>query len=838
MDAILAPLSLARFQALLAGARYQNTAPEADLRPRQMIVTVFDSLNRTSATANITVRPINENPPVLSTNVTLITHVENAGPVSVFAGTPLSLQDADHNSRFLLANATVQVGRPGWSLVTQRLTVLTGSTAVTMTFDPLSSTLLLTGPADVSQFEAVLNTLTFDDLAEEPVPGARAVTVVVNDGAQDSNVVAINVTMALINDQTPVTSSSSNVSVDVAVTFVEEQGEWLALGGPQLSVTDADSGSFPLAWATVQLVDGRDGLAEQLEVALGAPLNWAYNATSYTLTIAAPQGSVADYEATLRRVRYRNTADEPTAPGARSVVFVVSDGQQISAPATAHVTIEYVNDPPQLDLNGAVAADLDHVVAYTEGDNASRLVPPSMTLVDDDDVQLVAVTLQLAPAPDGAHEVLAADALATGIQVHFNATTHTLVLQGPAAVADFALVLATATYENRFAYPGAPTPTLREVTFVADDGRNTSIEATTYVTFASVNDAPILDLSGPAASGKGFATDFTEEGAPVLVVDPQLTLRDVDNATLAAATVVITPLLDAPHELLAVSDAVAATPVTWVFNASTGELRLSGQATVAEYQEVLRHVTYVNELDEPAFEARTVTFRVSDGLAWSVPRRTVVAIATFNDAPSMTIFGGVTEYNISYFEDNVTQVLRNTSLADPDDTRFLRALVTLDFAQDENGEHLYALAAPAGLEAVTGNGSTVLNMTGNLSLPEWKEVLSQVVLVIDDQEPSGAPRRVTARVFDAHGRGSAPVTTWVAVVALNDPPSRTDDYPFDVDTVTLAEDTNVTIDLLRYHADRDDTLVLADMRITAGERHAGAPERHAGVCAHGTLLWA
>ena len=50
---------------------------------------------------------------------------------------------------------------------------------------------------------------------------------------------------------------------------------------------------------------------------------------------------------------------------------------------------------------------------------------------------------------------------------------------------------------------------------------------------------------------------------------------------------------------------------TW--NATTGELALTGIATKAQYETALRSVTYENTSDDPSEAMRTVSFTVSDG---------------------------------------------------------------------------------------------------------------------------------------------------------------------------------------------------------------------------------
>jgi VCBS repeat-containing protein len=68
------------------------------------------------------------------------------------------------------------------------------------------------------------------------------------------------------------------------------------------------------------------------------------------------------------------------------------------------------------------------------------------------------------------------------------------------------------------------------------------------------------------------------------------------------------------------------------FNATTGVLTLSGSSTVANYQAALRSVTFNNASENPATNARAVTFRVNDGTGFGTATRALVVNAV-NDNP-------------------------------------------------------------------------------------------------------------------------------------------------------------------------------------------------------------
>jgi Ca2+-binding RTX toxin-like protein len=133
----------------------------------------------------------------------------------------------------------------------------------------------------------------------------------------------------------------------------------------------------------------------------------------------------------------------------------------------------------------------------------------------------------------------------------------------------------------------------------------------TYVVFG--NAPPELDLNGNEA-GIDFTITFT--GSAVSIVDTDnLTLTDPNTTTLANATVKITNLKDGAAETLAAD--TSNTNITANYDPSLGTLILSGEDTVANYQQVLRTVTYNNTAPTPDTTDRIIEFAVNDGEAHS-----------------------------------------------------------------------------------------------------------------------------------------------------------------------------------------------------------------------------
>jgi hypothetical protein len=161
-----------------------------------------------------------------------------------------------------------------------------------------------------------------------------------------------------------------------------------------------------------------------------------------------------------------------------------------------------------------------------------------------------------------------------------------------------------------------------------------------YVVFGNI--APALDLNGNGA-GLDFAASFTPRRRSVSVVDSAaLTVADFalpggvktalnpNTATLKGATVKITNLLDGTNELLRATPGT--TGITATYDAALGVLTLTGTATLAQYQQVLRTVVYNNKATNPNTTARTIEFVLDDGQAHSNTSAVATTTVTFKQS--------------------------------------------------------------------------------------------------------------------------------------------------------------------------------------------------------------
>lgn len=167
---------------------------------------------------------------------------------------------------------------------------------------------------------------------------------------------------------------------------------------------------------------------------------------------------------------------------------------------------------------------------------------------------------------------------------------------------------------------------------IANDGNGGSVTDTFNIVVANTNDAPVVTPSGGTSA-------FTEGGSSV-VIDAGLTLSDIDNATLASASVAITGNFASGQDVLAFfNDGSSMGNISASYTAGSGVLTLTsagGTATLAQWQAALRSVTYSNASDAPSPAQRTISFRVNDGNADSNAASKLLNVTAVNDAPQIS----------------------------------------------------------------------------------------------------------------------------------------------------------------------------------------------------------
>ncbi|WP_119680974.1 DUF4347 domain-containing protein [Indioceanicola profundi] len=304
---------------------------------------------------------------------------------------------------------------------------------------------------------------------------------------------------------------------------------------------------------------------------------------------------------------------------------LVYTGTEAGGTSGGNDLVVSVNLPPVATASGGTAS-------FVEGANTTSTpvaVDPGITITDADHTTLISATVTISGGFQAAQDSLEFTpnpATMGNISGSYNAGVLTLTSAGgTATLAQWEAALRAVTYTNS---SDTPDTTQRTISFVVNDGFNASTAVTRGVTVTASNDRPAV--ANPTAN-----VPYTE-GSVAAVVGGSLTITDPDSTTLTGATVTITNRFD--------GDVLNFAPlhgITGSYDAATGVLTLTGTATVAQYQDALRSVTYqsssLNPTNSGARTTASIQFQVNDGAATNNLSNTVtssVTITAVNNAPT------------------------------------------------------------------------------------------------------------------------------------------------------------------------------------------------------------
>ena len=144
-----------------------------------------------------------------------------------------------------------------------------------------------------------------------------------------------------------------------------------------------------------------------------------------------------------------------------------------------------------------------------------------------------------------------------------------------------------------------------------------------YAYIVQMNAAPSVNLapSTSSANYSGKACRRAERRLAITAADA--TVTDADSPMLASMKITLTNPLDGDSEKLAAT--LTGTSITSSY--AGGVLTLSGAATAADYQKVLRTVTYVDTAATPQLATRKINVVANDGVVDSLLATSLLILA-------------------------------------------------------------------------------------------------------------------------------------------------------------------------------------------------------------------
>ncbi|MBF0130961.1 MAG: putative Ig domain-containing protein, partial [Magnetococcales bacterium] len=379
----------------------------------------------------------------------------------------------------------------------------------------------------------------------------------------------------------------------------------------------------------------------------------------------------------------------------------------------------------------------------------------TVTVSDVDDTQLSGATVTIS------NGLTSGDVLAVttqnGISGLYNSATGVLTLSGTASLANYQTALRSVTFTSTSDDPTA-TAASRTVTWAVTDansdgvGAQTSTGVTSTINLIATADAPVVTAGGTSKAVNGAA----------IVIDSTITVSDADDTQLVGATVTISSGL-ATGDVLAVT---SQNGISGTYNSATGILTLTGTTTLANYQTVLRSVTFANTGSSPTAASRSVTWVVTDansdsiGAAKSTGVTSTISMAAVNQAPTLTLPATI------QVNEDLASPLSGMTFADSDAGS---SAVVATFTVDSG-----TLQATSSSTVTVGGSATALTLTGKVSDINIFIAGNGLNFVTATNALSDVALSVTINDQGATGSGgalSASATGSLKVTAINDAPT-------------------------------------------------------------------
>ncbi|MEO5329138.1 MAG: DUF4347 domain-containing protein [Magnetococcus sp. THC-1_WYH] len=596
--------SKADYQTALRSITYQNTNDEnPSIADRTVVFSVTDGNSNgeglgmltATATRDIIVQAVNDAPGVILTGSPL-SYTESA---IIAVDADLVLEDGDDTT---VVGATVQI--TGHYLASEDVLAFDDQAGISGSWDAVTGTLTLSGTASQGDYQTALRSITYQNINDDnPHVANRTVAFSITDdnsngegsGALTTTVMR-EIVVHAVNDPLGITTTGMPLS------YTESDAAILV--DADLTLADVDDAG--MSGATVQISGNYFASEDVLAFIDQSGISGSWDVDTGILTLSGT-ASTADYQTALRSITYHNTNHGNPSVANRTILFSVTDGNTDGAGAGARTTaatrdmVMYaINDAPEMTTTGVS-------LSYMEGGTVA--VDAGLSLVDVDDTTVVGAVVQITGNYVASEDVLAFIDQ-SGISGSWDAVTGTLTLSGTASKADYQAALRSVTYHNT--NEDIPSIVNRTVVFSIMDGNSNgegggalTTTATRAIVVHAVNDAPVVTITGVPLS-------YTESDAAIMV-DAELSLADVDDATLVGATVQIIGNHVAGEDVLTFSDQWG---ISGSWDATTGTLTLSGTASKADYQAALRSITYHNTNDDnPSVANRTIAFSIMDGNA-------------------------------------------------------------------------------------------------------------------------------------------------------------------------------------------------------------------------------
>ena len=387
-----------------------------------------------------------------------------------------------------------------------------------------------------------------------------------------------------VDSMTPVLTVSDTALVQARDGDAQSIDDALTLTGDDDEV---------ISGATV-VIDGFQTDEETLAFSDTDDITGVFDEGTLTLTGDA---SLADYQAALRSVTYVITNTD-TSTSDRTLNLTVNFADADQPAVTGSRTVNVVD---------ATLTISETALSFNEGDSATA-IDDGLLLTGNSETEVTGATIILSNFDDAADQLVFNNigSITGSLDIGDDEDTATLTLTGEGTVAEYQAALRSVTFENT---DENILPSTRTVDFTVTTNEGDLTGSRTINLLQATNEAPVLaSLSTPVVMNVANV-DGNGNALPVSIISSavQALVTDSDSQQLGQAIVTIDDgRIDG--DVLAFTEQAG---ITGNFDATTGVLVFVGDASVADYEAVLRSVTF-GVSDAANIGQRTLSIEVTD----------------------------------------------------------------------------------------------------------------------------------------------------------------------------------------------------------------------------------
>ncbi len=688
-----------------------------------------------SDAVTFTVTAVNDEPVLSGIETTILSYTEGDGDVNITS--TIAVSDVDDVN---LESAVVYISS-GYNS-SEDILRFTNQNGITGTWVAGTGTMNLSGTATVVNYRTALRSIRYENTnVANPSTTSRTVSFRVNDGSGNSNVVSRSISITEENDA-PVLNNLESTPL----SYIEGEDPMNITS----TVTVSDADDVNLEGATIRIT-GFVSAQDRLYFTTQNGISGTYNPLNGILQLYGTS-SVSNYQSALRSITYRNIDNDNPTTTARSISFTVSDGTASSNTPQRTLNVTAVNDAPVL-----IGLETSSII-YTEGDGDVN-VTSTIAVSDVDDVNMESAVVNISSGYNSSEDILRFNNQ-SGITGTWVAGSGTMNLSGTASKASYQTALRSIRYENTNVTN--PSTIGRTVSFRVNDGTANSSVVSRNITVNATNNPPVL------SNLETSAISYTE-GQPPVNVTNNIIVQDLDNPNLVSATVRIIGFVQLEDQLNFTIP--GGSGISGFFNPTTGVLTFTNPSLVANYQTVLRSITYQNlNLDDPSTAERSISFTVHDGTNPSNTPVRALTVTAVNDPPVLAPV--LLADPIPYTEgQEPVNFASSITVNDVDNTNLVSATIKID-QNGVTGEDV--LIYPSKIANINGSynaSNFTLTLSGSNTPANYQLAIRSLQYEnLDTLDPSTSLRRISIDIYDGNQWVVEPARRFISITPLNDPP--------------------------------------------------------------------